>query len=100
MGAVRCSMARMNHEKNEISEQEVKFYCALNGEWKTSSKLAEMAKISPRTSRMYSLKFVRLGLADRAEVFPAHRYRLSDKAGKRNISYVQRLEEARAVFGL
>jgi hypothetical protein len=39
-------------------------------------------------------------IVDQAEVFPAHRYRLSKKARKRNINYIQRLERAAEVFGL
>lgn len=46
------------------------------------------------------MKLVDLGLLDQAEVFPAHRYRLSSKADKRNKSYLQRLERAAEVFGI
>lgn len=87
-------------ERNEISEQEVRFYRAAKAttDWTTASDLARAAKIAPRTSRAYALKFVKLGLFDLAEVWPAHRYRWSSVAAKRNRSYVDRLARAADVF--
>lgn len=90
-------------ERNEVSVQEVRFYLAAKasaGEWVTAKALADGSKIAPRTGRAFATKLVSLGLMDVAEVFPAHRYRLSDKASKRNAAYVQRLEVAVGVFGL
>lgn len=90
-------------ERNEISVQEARAYHIFktrHGEWLTAKGLATYAKIAPRTARMCGLKLVRLGLLDLAEVWPAHRYRLSEKAPKRNIAYVQRLEAALEVFGI
>lgn len=90
-------------ERNEVSVQEVRFYLAAKAaasRWSTAQALAVAAKIAPRTSRAYATKLVKLGLFDVAEVFPAHRYRLSDKASKRNAAYVQRLEGAAEVFSL
>jgi hypothetical protein len=89
----------MIHEKSEISDKEVKFFMALKAStgWVTSQHLATKSEVSPRSARMYALKFVRLGIADQAEVFPAHRYKLSDKASRRNVG--QRLEQAIDVFG-
>lgn len=88
-------------ERNEVSIHEVKAYLALKaGGWMSSKELAKVAGIAERTARAHLLKLVRLGIADQMELFPAHRYRLSDKAGKRNVSYTQRLEAACEVFGL
>lgn len=90
-------------ERNEISAQEVAFFLAASqrGEhqWSTAKELADASGIAPRTGRAYALKFVRLGLFDQAEVWPAHRYRWSELASKRNKAYLQRLEHAAYVFG-
>ena len=90
-------------ERNEISIQEVRVYCALKqaSSWLTNAELAHLAApISTRTVRAITLKFVRLQLVDQAEVFPAHRYRLADKAAQRNGGYQRRLDTAAEVFGL
>lgn len=90
-------------ERNEISLHEVKIYRALKdgkGKWLTNADIkASIEGVSARTVRAHTLKLVRLGLIDQAEVFPAHRYRLSDKADKRNPAYTIRLEKAADVFG-
>jgi len=67
--------------------------------WKAARDLAKEAGVAERSGRLYALKFVRLGLADVAEVYPCHRYRYSEKAGKRNTVYLQRLDQAIDVFG-
>jgi DNA-binding IclR family transcriptional regulator len=92
----------MTVERSEVSVHEVRAYLALKGAagWLTSLALAGAADIAPRTARAHVLKLVRLGLVDQAELFPGHRYRLSEMAGKRNAAYVQRLEQAAEVFGL
>lgn len=89
-------------ERNEVSIHEVRVYVALKaaGGWMTNAEIAEAAEVAPRTARAHSLKLVRLGVLDLAEVFPAHRYRLAEHARKRNAAYTQRLEAAREVFGL
>jgi hypothetical protein len=91
-------------EKNEISFQEVQVYAALaeaKGKWLTNAEICKQVdNVSARTVRAVTLKFTRLGLVDLAEVFPAHRYRWSEKAGKRNASYTLRLQNAREVFGV
>jgi len=95
-------VARMG-ERNEVSVQEVRFYVAAKNaadRWATANELADKSKVAQRTARAFALKFVKLGLFDIAEVFPAHRYRLSSLAAKRNASYVRRLDEAVAVFGV
>ncbi len=90
-------------ERNEISIHEARFYAvaeATKSGWTTSRELAKAAQIAERTARAYAQKFVSLGLFDVAEVFPAHRYRLSEKAGKRNAAYVTRLANAVEVFAI
>ena len=88
-------------EKNEISLHEVKIYlCLKNGGWMTHKDIESASGINPRTVRAHTKRFVGLGILDVAEVFPAHRYRISDKARKRNASYALRLDKAVEVFGL
>ncbi len=94
-------MAKSGMEKNEVSIQEVKVYLTLKASgWLTNKELAEKIKISDRTIRQKTKKFVDLGICDMAEVFPGYRYRLSEKADRRNTAYLRRLEFAREVFGL
>lgn len=90
-------------ETNEISLHEAKLYCAIEKRgavWSTSKELAKDAGIAERTARAHLFKFVKLNLMDVAEVFPAHRYRLAEKAAKRNAGYLSRLMCAADVFGL
>lgn len=90
-------------ERNEISIHETRAFVAFvknNEKWITSKELAKEADVAQRTARAFCLKFTKLGLVDVAEVFPAHRYRLSDKASKRNAAYFGRLQKACDVFGL
>lgn len=93
-------------ETNEISIHAVRVYAWLRNRdttadgWVTAKEIAAGAHVAPRTARAYAKRFVDLGIVDLAEVFPAHRYRLSDKADKRNKAYHQRLEHAMQVFGI
>ena len=91
----------MDNKANEISEHQVRAYLFLKSArgWVTAGQLADGAKIAPRTARHFAKLFVDLGIADLAEVFPGHRYRLSAKASKRNASYIKRIEGAASVFG-
>lgn len=87
-------------EKAEISVHEVRIFWCLQAKntWQTSKELATLAKVSPRTARHHLLRYVKLNLVDQAEVFPAHRYRLSAAAEKRNPGYLIRLKNAAEVF--
>jgi DNA-binding transcriptional ArsR family regulator len=90
-------------EKSEISLHEIRVFKAVKdaGRWITNHEIASAAgKISERTVRAHTLKLVKLGLIDQAEVFPSHRYRLAEKAAKRNGSYLIRLTKAAEVFGI
>jgi DNA-binding IclR family transcriptional regulator len=89
-------------ERNEISLHEVRVYLALKaaGGWLTNAEVAAAAGVAGRTARLHTLRLARLGVIDQAEVFPAHRFRLSGKAAKRNPAYLQRLDAAVTVFGL
>lgn len=89
-------------ERSEVSRHEVAVYSALMKAttWLSSKEIADRAGVSPRTARAHALKLVRLGLLDQAEIFPGHRYRLSEHADKRNRGYVDRLAKAAEVLGL
>ena len=96
---VQYGMADKTGEQNEVSIQEVRVFAALSSEWQSSKELHGRVKdVAERTVRAKLLKFVQLGLADHAEVFPGHRYRLSAFAAKRNGAYLQRLKRAAEVF--
>lgn len=90
-------------ERNEVSRHEIAVYKVLRDAgqtWVTSGDIAERAQVAPRTARAHALKLVKLGLVDQAEVFPAHRYRLSEYADKRNRGYVDRLSRAAEALGV
>ena len=88
-------------ETSEVSLHQVKvFQCLESGGWVTAKEVAGKAGVADRTARAHLLKLVHLGVADQAEVFPAHRYRLSEMADRRNKAYVQRIHAAMEVFGL
>lgn len=91
-------------ELNEISTHEVEVFRVLRenaGRWMTNKDIAALVNgVAERTVRAKTIKLVQLGLLDQAEVFPAHRYRLSAKARQRNTGYVIRLEGAAEVFGV
>lgn len=89
-------------ERNEISLHEMKVYRVFTtnpDQWVTNTEVSMRSGVAPRTARAHTFKLVALGILDQAEVFPAHRFRLSTKAAKRNKSYMQRLEQSAAVFG-
>lgn len=88
-------------EKNEISLHQVKIleFVRHSRKWVTSAEMAIECKVAPRTARHHALYLVNLGLFDLAETFPAHRYKFSDKAAKRNKAYLLRIERAKEIFG-
>ncbi len=93
----------MTHETAEVSNHLAKVFLVLKAspkEWLTAGGIAEKADVAGRTARSHCLRLVNLGIVDQAEVFPAHRYRLSPMASKRNKTMVARIEDAAKVFGL
>lgn len=87
-------------EQNEISLHQLKAFNFVRecNRWVTAAEIASNAGIAPRTARLHALKLTNLGIFDIAEVFPAHRYRFSEKARKRNKAFMLRLEKANEVF--
>lgn len=88
-------------EKNEVSIHLLKVFefVKKSSGWVTSADIAKGSGVAPRTARSHALLLVQMGIFDQAEVFPAHRYRFSDKAEKRNKSYMIRIQNAKEVFG-
>lgn len=88
-------------EKSEISLHLVRiweFFKSNKARWASNQEIQSTVKFSPRTVRMHTLYLVRSGLIDQQEVFPGHRYRLSDVADKRNKNFFERLEKAIEIF--
>jgi FixJ family two-component response regulator len=92
----------MTQETNEVSEHEAKIFSFVKsqGHWVTSKHIAHATQVTERTVQNHVKRLVQLGIFDLAEVFPAHRFRVSEKASKRNIAYLQRLEFACEVFSI
>ncbi len=101
-GAVRYRMEIM--ERSEVSIHEVLIADQLrtHASWMTNADIAAAltGRVTERTVRAHTLKLVRSGLVDQAEVFPAHRFRWSEQGSKRNRGYFDRLGRAAEVFGL
>lgn len=89
-------------ERSEVSLHEVKVFRLLQSspsKWFTHADIAAQVKgVAVRTIRHHTKRLVALGLLDVAEVFPAHRYRFAEKAGKRNQAMLLRLERAAEIF--
>jgi hypothetical protein len=95
---------RQYMEGKEISPHEIKVYLALksnSGKWLTNAEISnEVTDIAPRTVRAHTLRLAKLGILDQAEVFPANRYRFSERGEKRNETYTIRLKQAAEIMGL
>jgi DNA-binding IclR family transcriptional regulator len=89
-------------ERSEVSLHEIKVLHALMSnpdKWLTHKEISQTSRVNERTTRAHTLRLVKLGMLEKAEVFPAHKYRWSAKASKRNAAYAQRIEQAIQVFG-
>lgn len=87
----------------EISRHEVAVYKALlnaGDTWLSNKQIAELADVSLRTARAHTLKLVRLGVLDQAEVSPGYRYRMAGRGAGRNHAYVARLNHAAQALGV
>ncbi|MEO3856204.1 hypothetical protein [Acrocarpospora sp. B8E8] len=91
-------------ERSEISRHEIEVLKVLSGNqtsWLSNAEIAARAQgVAPRTVRATTLKLVKAGVLDQAEVFPGHRFRLADRAAQRNRGYFDRLHRAAEVFGV
>jgi hypothetical protein len=89
-------------ETSEISLHRLRVFLFLEkaGGWQTNKDVTKGASVAARTARAHTKALVDLGILDQADVFPAHRYRVSEQAKTRNKAYMIRLREAAKVFGL
>lgn len=86
-------------ETSEISFHEVRFFRAISTtRWQTHSQIARVSGLTRRYVNSMTKKYLALNLIDLAEVFPAHLYRLSKLASKRNPAYLERLRRTDRVF--
>jgi hypothetical protein len=69
--------------------------------WLTNREIELRLKdVNLRTIRLHTSKLAKLGVFEEAVVFPAHKYRVSDKAQQLNPSYLARLAEAAKLHGV
>ena len=89
-------------ETDEVSVHQLRVFLFVkeSQRWITAKEIAWGANVAPRTARAHALKLVQLEIFDVMEVSPAHRYRLSEKANRRNQAYLLRLQKAQEAFGL
>ena len=80
------------------SIHEVRVWRALTAEWRTVLELAAAADVSRRTASLHCGHLTDIGLAERAEVFPGHRFRRA--AIIQNLDYERQLEAAGRAVGL
>jgi DNA-binding transcriptional ArsR family regulator len=84
-------------EKGEISIHLCKVWMCLkqNPKWMTTREIGEKVEgVAIRTISMHLLYLVKSGLVDQIEVFPGHRYKMSEMPSKRNTNYNDRIEKA------
>lgn len=89
-------------ERSGVSLHEAKVYLALKGKpgmWMTNKDVSAASGVAERTARMHTLRLVKLGVIEVAQVFPGNRYRWTDKP-QRKPTYLKKLTDAIAVFGL
>jgi DNA-binding IclR family transcriptional regulator len=88
-------------ESAEVSLHQLMVYEAVKNStgWITNKDIAKLSGVNERTARAHVYKLVNLEVFEQAEVYPGHRYRLSEKAKKRKVAYLDRLDQARKVFG-
>jgi hypothetical protein len=101
-GELGHDVAMSNAERGTVSLHEVKVWLALRGkpgQWRTNDEIAKEAGVKVRTARQYTFRLAKLGLLERAETFPAYKFRWANKVAEPN-AYQQRIEAAIEPFGL
>lgn len=90
----------MNVENKRISTIEVAIFIAVSTQpdrWFTNAELRNQLgeTMSLRSIENHTARFAKLGLVQRVETFPEHRFRWTGG----NATYLKRLTEAAAMFG-
>lgn len=88
-------------ETNEISLHQLRIFEFVRdaARWVSLKEIVAGTASARKTADVHCRRFVNLGVFDRAEVWPGHRYRLSEMAEKRNAAIIERLRKAREAFG-
>lgn len=90
-------------ENKQISPQEARAFLVFatrKQEWLDSYEVAKLAEVSPRSARLYCLRFAKAGIIEKAMVAPKYHYRFTAEIAARSMSYMNRLIFACEVFGL
>lgn len=87
-------------EKAEISIHQWKIYdCLVKSQtWMSNKDIAQKTGVSLRRVGFHTNNLVQLGILDQAEVYPGHRFKISNRADKRNTGYLRRLVQAGEIF--
>jgi predicted transcriptional regulator len=91
----------MQMESSEVSVHQFRVFQSVKsaGSWLTVKEIAEKANVARRTAAQHAFRFVNAGIFEQAEVFPAHRYKFSSLASKRDKAFMARMERAAVIFG-
>jgi hypothetical protein len=89
-------------ETTEISIHQLKIFEFVRDApgWVSIKDISTGTSSARKTVDVHCRRFVSLGVFDQAEVWPGHRYRVSEMASKRNGSIMERLRKAAEVFGI
>lgn len=88
-------------EPKEISGHLVRVvaFVQLAGDWVDAKQIAHGTKMVERTVRAHARRMADLGIFDLVPVFPAHRYRFSKQAQKKQRMLMNRIRESASMFG-
>jgi len=89
-------------KKGKVAFHEAKVFVTLRGkpgQWLTNDDIARDAGVKPRTARQYTARCFKHGLLERAETFPAYKFRWVTVVGEPS-AYQKRIEAALEPFGL
>lgn len=88
-------------ETNEISMHEATVYLVFSSHpdrWFSNKQITEMTNLHPKCVAAHTLRMLRNGVLERAEVYPGHRHKFLGT--KNNPMYHQRVRKAAIVLGL
>ncbi len=88
-------------ETSEISLHQLRVFEFVRDaqKWVSIKDIVGATGSARKTVDIHCRRFVNLGIFDQVEVWPGHRYRVAELAGKRNAAIMERLRKAREAFG-
>jgi hypothetical protein len=91
----------MAMETTEVSLHQLRIFEFVRdaGRWVSLKDIVAGTAAARKTADVHCRRFVNLGIFDLAEVWPGHRYRLSELAEKRKAAIIERMRKAREAFG-